>query len=798
MPYIQPFIVGDYLFVELLSSTVPFYVHRVVDLSESEFSYFKSFKTVNPEARNHPVFSTDLAREAAALRALRHPAVPQFFDYGVVESKPYLIYRYIWGKSLLQILRELRHHKKRLAQPYAVFIAHELTRILSCAHAVRKKDFPQGITHANMSPRNIIVSYTGKVNLVAFGHPSPVVTVEHLDLLDFRYMSYLSPEQIAREPVTQKTDIFTLGCILYEMLTGVPPFVEKTPDKVLHRISKGSYAPASTVVSKVTPALDRILARALNVYPDDRWHSAEDMGNELDHFLLNHHPDFQPRKVAKLLKNLFDKDIIEDIRMFQNLAENLVIPEKTLLRSIPRRMFDEVQEKRRPQAPSPSLPTVGEILKPTTRLHASEISRPFDAISHVSQRPARQNPFFENEDQNLWQKQNPRENIQKIDSAKASQGGEAAFTGKRMEKNTKLSSHDASAVPVVTTTSVQPAAIMTSSNTVKAKNGKSDKQVRQSDFEEESTEIQTSVPLPALLKNTAIAAPKYPEGDFIDELDVRLELIGEEIDEYTLTSILGWGGMGTVYEAVSRMTQDRVAIKVLDTTHRDSTEIQFFLQEAMVVNALRNPHVVEFIKYGLHRNQYYYIVMEKLEGTTLGSYMQLHSVLSAPIVRHIMEQVFDALSAAHNHHIIHRDLKPDNIFLVDRTGNLPLVKLLDFGIAKMYTPDTENITKTGAPMGTPHYMSPEQALGEPVTIASDIYSLGVILYEMLTGHLPFQKRTYLETLFAHIRETPPPPSQWVPMETALEQTLLWMLEKKPEKRPQSIHVLAQHLFPCLR
>lgn len=783
MPYIQPFIVGDYLFVEQISSTIPFYVHRVVDLSESEFSCFKSFKTVNPEARNHPVFSTDLGREAAALRALRHPAIPQFFDYGIVEGKPYLIYRYIWGKSLLQILRELRRHKKRLAQPYALFIAHELTRILSCAHAVRKKDFPHGITHANLSPRNIILSYSGKVNLVGIGHPGPMVAPEHLELLDFRYMSYLSPEQVARETVTFKTDIFTLGCILYEMLTGVPPFVEKSPEKVLHRIAKGSYAPASTVASAISPELDRILARALSVYPDDRWRSAEEMGNELDHFLAAHHAEFHPRKVAKLMKNLFDKDIVEDIRTFQNLAENLVIPEKTLLRSIPRRMFDEVQEKRKAQPAFSLQPTGGVSLRAASRLHASEISRPFDAISRVaSQRPERQNPFFENEDQNLWQKPDKPLQADAGEPPRAASEPNVAASEAREAKSAGKAGEFQKAD--------KPAAGVRRGGKSAAGEG--------SEFEEVSTELQTSVPLPALLKNTAVASPKRPEGDFIEELDIRLELVGEEIGEYTLTSILGWGGMGTVYEAVSRMTQERVAIKVLDAANcEDSDETQRFLREAMVVNALRNPHVIEFLGHGLHENKYHYIVMERLEGTTLGSYLQVHSALSAPFVHHVMEQVFDAVAAAHDNHIIHRDLKPDNIFLVERSGSAPLVKVLDFGIAKIHAPDTENITKTGAPMGTPHYMSPEQALGEPVTVASDIYSLGVILYEMLTGRLPFQKRTYLETLFAHIREVPPPPSQWVPMDAELERILLWTLEKKPEKRPQSVRELAQRLFPCL-
>jgi len=146
MNHIQPFIVGDYLFVELLSSTRPFFVHRVIDLSEREFSYFKAFKNVNPEYVTNPVFSTDLAHEAATLRALHSPAVPQFYDYGVVNGQAYLIYRYVWGKSLLQILRELKRHSKMLSDAYAIHFATEVARILAKAHH-------RGGPHPGQGPR---------------------------------------------------------------------------------------------------------------------------------------------------------------------------------------------------------------------------------------------------------------------------------------------------------------------------------------------------------------------------------------------------------------------------------------------------------------------------------------------------------------------------------------------------------------------------------------------------------------------------------------------------------------------
>ena len=198
------------MFVELLSSTRPFFIHRVIDLSEREFSYFKSFKNVNPEYLSNPVFSTDLAHEASTLRALHTPAVPQFYDYGVVDGQSYLIYRYVWGRSLLQILRELKRHSKMLSDAYAIHFASEVARILAKAHAVRTKTFPEGVVHYNLSPRNILVSFSGQVNLVSFGHRAPMISREHLGELDFRYLSYLSPEQVTGTDLSHKSDLFTL------------------------------------------------------------------------------------------------------------------------------------------------------------------------------------------------------------------------------------------------------------------------------------------------------------------------------------------------------------------------------------------------------------------------------------------------------------------------------------------------------------------------------------------------------------------------------------------------------------
>ncbi len=871
MNHIQPFIVGDYMFVELLSSTRPFFVHRVIDLSEREFSYFKSFKNVNPEYVANPVFSTDLAHEAATLRALHSPAVPQYYDYGVVNGQAYLIYRYVWGKSLLQILRELKRHSKMLSDAYAIHFASEVARILAKAHSVRTKTFPAGVVHFNLSPRNILVSYPGQVNLVSFGHRAPMISREHLGELDFRYLSYLSPEQVSGTDLSHKSDLFTLGSILYEMLAGTPPFLEKSADKVIHRISKCSFVPASSVNPIVPRELDRLLSRALTAYTDDRFASAEEFGHELDDILTRRYPEFRHGKITRLMKSLFNDEIIADIRFFKNLGDTIVHPERGLIQSIPRRLFDEIQEGRRrtgedtvgldpakmgikigrtrtkgapaqgasplPGAVAPPPAPAAALSPGTTKKRRSgkidlshrepvTISKTFDAIGREGVPPAepRLDPFFENEDKALLGEPLDADSVRQRPITR--EHPVADCTPTHLDSGPLPAATAAATVPDETgDPPVRPRTRSASRPHPRASRGQAAAGVesgpagRATPLPEPPRLIPSSSPpaapsasvdnaglqdgpRPGLSRNTAVAPPEYPtrgQTEFVDAMDQRNALIGRTIGEHTITRILGWGGMGTVYEAVSEVEDQEVAIKVLDPVYCDDPQMaQRFLAEAKAVNSIRNPNIIDIYSFGVFEERYHYFVMEKLTGMSLGNYLQLNRRVSYDVGHDILRQVFGAVSAAHDKGIIHRDLKPDNIYLERRPPVEHFVKVLDFGIAKFNVAGSKSAaSRTGPPMGTPQYMSPEQCTGEGVTEASDLYALGVIVFEMFTGQLPFSKNSYLEMLLAHLREAPRRPSELAPMSAELEDLILWPLKKDPAERPRSVKAFAAPLLKVL-
>ncbi len=279
-------------------------------------------------------------------------------------------------------------------------------------------------------------------------------------------------------------------------------------------------------------------------------------------------------------------------------------------------------------------------------------------------------------------------------------------------------------------------------------------------------------------------------------------LLGHTLDDkYRLDAQLGVGGMGTVYRARHLLIDRPVAVKVLNPRFvEDEAARTRFQREARAAGRLQHTNAVTVTDFGQTQDGYVYIVMELLEGRTLRDILAKEAPLDAARSVSLMLQVSAAVAAAHDAGIIHRDLKPANIFIVQRTEVPSLVKVLDFGIAKLAAESLEDdeikaLTQVGAMIGTPRYMSPEQCDGAELTPAADVYSLGVILYEMLTGTVPFSGSTPLAIAMKHTSELPRRPREFVgSIPPALEDVVLHALEKRPPDRPQNAAEFRQELL----
>lgn len=286
-----------------------------------------------------------------------------------------------------------------------------------------------------------------------------------------------------------------------------------------------------------------------------------------------------------------------------------------------------------------------------------------------------------------------------------------------------------------------------------------------------------------------------------------LRLIGQTIGgKYHVRSVLGEGGMGTVFEAEHLSLGLSVAVKILHATHATKKDaIKRFQQEARAAAAIGHPNICGVIDLGSLDDGSPYIVMERLVGETLADRIASEGGLPFEDVIDILVQVLSGLVAAHEQRIVHRDIKPENVFLTTRVGCPPLVKLLDFGVSKMTRPLVEsslggvsippsppsgdlNLTRTGMVMGTPYYMAPEQARGErDLDARVDLYACGVILYEALTGKRPFTALNYNALLVQVLSSTPRPASELRP---ALPPAFGVVIEKAMARRREDRYAAA--------
>jgi serine/threonine-protein kinase len=273
--------------------------------------------------------------------------------------------------------------------------------------------------------------------------------------------------------------------------------------------------------------------------------------------------------------------------------------------------------------------------------------------------------------------------------------------------------------------------------------------------------------------------------------------LGSLIGEYRVKGLIGEGGMGQVYEGVQPVIGKRVAIKLLRRElASEKGEAQRLLGEARAVNAIGHRGIIDIFSFGALPDGRQYFVMEYLSGCSLSAHVKQHGALPVEDVLRILDEILAALGAAHAAGVIHRDLKPSNIFLVRQPDGSTFVKVLDFGLAKQApvargeTPQT----RVSRVMGTPEFMAPEQARGQAVGPRTDLYAVGVIAFELLTGERPFQAETPYEVVNMHLNKAPSPPSsrlRGLPPE--LDDLVLRLLAKAPQDRPPSAEAVRDEL-----
>ncbi|HET6284721.1 MAG TPA: protein kinase [Polyangia bacterium] len=666
--------------------------------------------------------------EAKVVVRLSHGNLVPVFDSGQVGGEIYLAMDFVDGKDLRATWN--RCAKKGIAFPIdvAAHIVKELTRGLHYAHTFGDIK----LVHRDVSPPNVLLSYSGEVRLTDFGLASSTLKLEKTAPgIIYGKVSYMSPEQARGEKLDGRTDVYAAGIILWELLTGrqvfpagKPPNADKdtpTAEELLRRVRNPEVVAPSRRASRVPPDLDRIAMKALSVDSTTRYQTCEELRYDLATFLAQTSPATDSVRVSKFLADLYGEDI-ESERLERE------------------KLISDTQQISWPNTPSPPL---APVVKPpsTTAAKPPPLRLPGAAAQPLA----------------------PRD-------------GEVAL---RREKGTLIAgpaAHDHR---------------LDKRNNGQARSG------RATSGDRTSQSVST-----APIGDTSRTTTGSMSGSDGPSTAVLGTVVG---GRYLLRRLHGEGGMGRVYEAEHIDIGKRVALKILHPAYSQTPDlVERLRREARAASKISHPNVVDVTDSGTTADGAFFFAMEYIEGIELGELIFRETRLEVPRALLITAQVCRGLQAAHEVNVIHRDLKPENVLILARDGHKDFVKVLDFGIAKSAELDEDKsspgnpsrrLTSPGMAMGTPEYMAPEQAAGRPADPRSDIYAVGGILYEMLTGHPPYEGSNFMEILHKKANQMPKALSAIrndVPAE--LEALIMRTMAKDPAARPQTMEELEREIL----
>ncbi len=639
--------------------------------------------------------------EAKVVVKLSHGNLIPVFDAGVVGGEMFLAMDFVEGRDLRAVWN--RCAKKQVAFPIdvAVYIIKELCRGLAYAHA-----FPDlQLVHRDISPPNVLVSYTGEVKLTDFGLASSTLKLEKTAPgIIYGKVAYMSPEQARGEKLDGRSDMYAAAIVLWELLTGrqlFPPGKDQ-PQDLLARAKNPEVMRPSKRAPRVPVELDEICLKALAAEKKDRYADCDEMRMALQTWLAQNAPTTDGTRMSSFLQELFSDDIKRE------RAERSELIARVRTRALTLPPTDELRKLVEQSGRMSSQPGTGE---------------GDDAAMIVSEPPVR----------------------------KPGSVGRRASDRGDMAEDRRASADRRARSPAVTTERSGAAAAL----------------AQQQDEEAEP------------------------------------DLTGVEVDgRYRVIELIGEGGMGKVYLAEHVEIGKRVALKVLHPSYSRMPDlVERFRREARAASKIGHPNIVDVTDSGTTEEGSVYFVMEYLEGVELGNVIEREGALDVARALKIAGQICRALAAAHAQGIVHRDLKPENVFLIARDGHADVVKVLDFGIAKTTEAEAareRRLTSPGMAMGTPEYMSPEQAAGRAADARCDVYALGAIMYEMVTGIPPYSGDNFMEILTKKATQDPPEPAMVrKELPTLVSDLVMSAMARNPDDRPQTMEKLEYELNKCL-